>query len=268
MRKIIKTTLSLVFIYIAFNAALFLNQRNLIYRPDPSSLNDPIQGAQLIETKTADGLALNAWFVPALQKDAPILLLFHGNAGNIRHRIHKILPFNHDGYNILLAEYRGYASNPGKPTEQGLYNDAESYYAWLNDNGYVENDIILYGESLGTGVAVEMATRYPPKALILEVPFTKLSAPAQNMYPFTPFIDVLMHDKFYSIDKIAAISAPKLFLIAAKDEVLGAQTGLDLFERANAPKTLKVFNDAKHNTIGNFSPYTDIAQFLAPINKK
>ena len=246
---------------------LFFQQRSFIYHPDQSLPDKDALGISHfvndVQILTQDRLTLRGWFIPPSSTDKPVILFFHGNAGNISHRLSKIIPYTKAGYGILLAEYRGYGGNPSSPTEDGLYNDARAYYAWLGKRGYSGRDIVLYGESLGSGVAVQMAMEHSPRALILETPYAKLSDPAQRRYFFIPFIEILMHDTFRSIDKIGNIQAPKLFMIAERDEVLGPDTGLNLYEAAMTPKTLKVFQNAGHNEIYNHGATETVLDFLS-----
>ncbi|MEZ5815091.1 MAG: alpha/beta hydrolase [Alphaproteobacteria bacterium] len=246
---------------------LFFKQRAFIYFPDknmPDKAAVNAEGvAQDISVTTDDGLKLSAWFIPPGTPDKPVILFFHGNAGNISHRLFKVSDYTNAGYGVLMAEYRGYGGNASMPTEDGLYRDGRAYFAWLHERGYQSGDIIIYGESLGTGVAVQMASEYDVRALILEAPYARLSDPARRTYFFIPFIDALMHDKYHSVDKIGAIDAPKFFMIAGQDEVLGAQTGLALYEAAQIPKTLSVFKDAQHNTIYDYGAGAAVLAFLS-----
>jgi fermentation-respiration switch protein FrsA (DUF1100 family) len=244
---------------------LYMQQRHMIYPADTSPVVLPSLEDVSVTTAgviTEDVTKINGWFLMPKTKTQDIVVLFHGNAGNISHRLGKALDFVNSGYGVLLVEYRGYGGNPGEPSEAGLYRDAHAYLKWLRAQGYEPEDMIFYGESLGSGVAVEMALHYPPKALILETPYSNFSAIAKKHYGYIPFIDALLIDKFDSVSKIDQIDTPKLFLIAGKDEVLGAQTGLELYEKASEPKTLKVFDQAGHNNLHKFEPFAAISQFL------
>jgi len=258
-------------LYFALIAVLYIQQRSFIYFPDKTKPQIDFS-FQIKPTQTSiltkDGLPLEGWFFPPTAPQAKIILFFHGNGGNISHRLYKVAPYLAQNYGILLAEYRGYGGNAGVPTEEGLYEDARAYYAWLLQKGYKPEDIIFYGESLGTGVAVQLATEQKPAALILETPYAKLSEPAQKTYFFIPFIELLMHDKYASIDKISDIPSPKLFLLAKQDEVVGFQTGLDLYEKTAPQKTLKIFESANHNTLYQYGAEKTVIEFLSTLSKK
>jgi len=255
------------FVYFGLIAILYMKQRDFIYFPDQNTPNKASVNAedvvQDIFVTTDDGLKLMGWFIEPSVPSKPVILFFHGNAGDISHRLFKVSQYTNAGYGVLMAEYRGYGGNPSSPTEGGLYKDGRAYFSWLHEAGYKNQDIILYGESLGTGVAVQMASEHAVKAVILEAPYSRLSDPARRTYFFIPFIDMLMHDKYYSIDKIGAIQAPKLFMIAGKDEVLGPQTGLNLYEAAPAPKVLEIFSEAKHNAIYHYDASDVVLAFLS-----
>lgn len=259
---------TVVFVYCGLVAFLYIKQRDFIYFPDKSP---PLKAAvnakdavKDITVTTSDGLALKAWFVEP-SRNMPVIVFFHGNAGNISHRLYKVSDYANAGYGVLMAEYRGYGGNSSAPTEEGLYADGRAYFSWLNDKGYKDDDIILYGESLGTGVAVQMAKEHNIKALVLEAPYARLSDPAKKTYFFIPFVDMLMHDKYHSIDKISSVKAPKFFMVAGRDEVVGPQTGLNLFEVASKPKKLHIFERAGHNTIYQFGAASKVLIFLSTL---
>ena len=260
--------LSAFVIYCGIVVTIFLSQRSLIYVPDKSFAEIPSIKDAAITTAaitTQDLNKLNGWFITSGKRPAQVILLFHGNGGNISHRLDKALNYVRAGYGVLLAEYRGYGGNLGEPSETGLYRDARAYMKWLSASGYEPKDIILYGESLGTGVAVQIASETPPKALILETPYALLYEPAQKRYPFIPFIHLLMMDHYDSYAKIDKIKAPKLFLIAENDKVLGPETGLKLYKKAPQPKTLTVFKDGGHNNLGDFGAPQTVLAFLGTL---
>jgi fermentation-respiration switch protein FrsA (DUF1100 family) len=267
LRPIRRWLFKILFIYIAFIVVLYVQQRSLIYLPNqnppaPEILSESGLTAQDVNVTTADGLLLHAWFFPPRTERQKVILLFHGNAGNFSHRIDKARPYIEDGHGLLLATYRGYGGNPGSPTEAGLYLDAAAQYNWLIANGFKPDRIVIYGESLGTGVAVEIAQKTPHAGLILETPYANLAEPAQRRYFFIPFIDLLLKDQFRSDEKIGKVLSPKLFLIAGQDETLGPETGLKLYELAPEPKTLKIFQESGHNTLSNDGASQVVLNFI------
>ena len=246
--------------YAGLLALIFVMQGRLLFMPDTKSYTQEQVGALGyldITTTTADGLTLHGWYA-APQGDKPTIILFHGNASTWQWRAPDFRPLVADGYGVLLAGYRGYGGNPGMPSEKGLYEDAE---AWLKIPQ--SRKIVLYGESLGTGVAVEMATRHPGiSGLILEVPYSSIAEVASFHYPFVLFIDVLLKNKFNSLEKIDRVKTPKLFLLAGEDRVIPQRFGLRLFEKAAEPKKLNIYPAAGHADIRHIGGIDDVKAFL------
>ncbi len=254
-------------------AMLFGQQRMLLYFTDAATpARDyferfDVLGFERISVPTKDGLSLNAFFkAPAVGKG--IIIMFHGNASHPAYNLSKFDGLLSEGYGALLASYRGYADNPGHPTEQYLFSDAQSYLDWLNTRTeYAKSPRIYYGESLGSGVAVDLATRTPPAALILEAPFLSALDAAKRFYPYVPFMNILMLDQYRSDLKIKDIHVPVLFLLAWKDEVVGFDGGKKLSDMANEPKRVEVFPYAYHNSIYDFDAALRVSDFLKEVLK-
>ncbi|MBX2833414.1 MAG: alpha/beta hydrolase [Micavibrio sp.] len=265
--ELLSFVLLMFVLYCAGVGALYLGQRFLIYHPDRNTPTPP-ENAQITSVVTHDNVWINGWWFKPRYKRNPAILFLHGNAGNIEHRQHKIKAFLKAGYGVLLAEYRGYGGNDGYTNinEKSLYMDGEAYLRWLQD--YKVKDIIIYGESIGSGVAVELASKYKVKALILETPFASLADAARHHYKFIPFLDFFMKDKYDNISKIGNVDAPKLFLIAGRDEVVGWPTSVKLAKAAPDPKAIKVYKNSGHNTIYQTGVETDILAFLASIGSQ
>ncbi len=249
-------------------AMLFSQQRSLLYFPNAMPVRDAIEklaSFEKIAVSTGDGLVLQAYF-KAPQSGKGIILLFHGNASHPAYAREKMDGLVNQGYGVLLATYRGYAGNPGRPSEKMIFSDARSYLNWLNARTeYAKNPRIYYGESLGTGVVVDLASEEPPAALILEAPFLSALDAAKIHYPFVPFIETLMLDQYRNDLKIEKIHVPILFLLAWKDEVVGFAGGQRLAELANEPKRVEVFPYAYHNDIYNYDAADRVAKFLKEI---
>jgi len=253
-----------VIVYALFCGIMFLIQRDMIYHGVP--IDKPLpNNVEIISVQTKDGLALEGWYIESNQPDKPVIVHFHGNVGNVEWRFDKIMHFVEAGYNVLLAGYRSYGGNLGRPSEQGLYHDARAYLDWLiEDKAYSENDIILYGESLGSGVATQMATEYNERALILEAPYTSLPDAARQTYFFLP-VDLLMKDQFRNIDKITLIGSPLLVMHGDKDMVIAVGQGLKLYEAALEPKTLWREPEADHNNLYDYDAPLRVLEFLNAI---
>jgi len=204
--------------------------------------------------RTKDGLEINAWFIPA--KGSPsqkyTLLFSHGNGGNISHRISKIVILNQLDLNIFIYDYRGYGKSEGRPSEKGFYLDTQAAYDYLiKDKGINADSIIVYGESLGGAVAVDLASRERLKALILEGVFSRTKDMAREIYPFLP--SIFIHNKFDSLGKIKNIKIPKLFIHSSIDEIVPIHLSRRLYDAALQPKSFTTV-EGGHNTICMDSP--------------
>ena len=204
--------IALVFFYILLLIVVFFFQRNLLYHPSVDNhLKDQteIEPAEIKKVKitTKDKIDLIGWFYNKDIEKFKTILFLHGNAGSLGNRTYKLNHFKDLNVNFLIIAWRGFSGNKGKPNEMGLYEDAESAIRWLNANGIKEKNIILYGESLGTGVAIEVAQNKNYAGIILESPFTSMVNMGKKYYPFFP-VSFLLKDKFESYRKIQKISVP------------------------------------------------------------
>lgn len=185
----------------------------------------------------ADGVKLHGWWIPGVAS-APAILLAHGNAGNVSHRLEKAKILHGLGASVLLFDYRGYGLSEGRPTEAGLYRDAEAAHRYLRETrGVPSQDVVLYGESLGCGVAVELALRHAPRSLILESAFTSVEDMARLVFPALP-VRWMVSDRFDNLAKIPRLRAPLLVLHSPDDEIVPFEMGRRLFAAAPEPKAL------------------------------
>ena len=237
MKYVYLLTLSLLAAYILVLIYMYINQRNLLYHPtDNNYLEDKIEfNYEEIWIKTEKDIKLKSWLIKKDLKKYKTLIFFHGNAGNLLNRVHKLNELNKLDINILIISWRGFSGNLGKPTEKNLYNDAKLSVKWLNGLGISNDKIILYGESLGTGVAVELAQNNIYNSVILESPFTSMAKAAKIYYPYLP-INLLLKDRYDSIDKISKITKPVLIMHGMKDNIVPYEMGVKLFQKANQPK--------------------------------
>lgn len=263
MEIFIKITL----FYILLIVVLFIAQRTLIYFPDKSK-PAPVQGVDIVTVVTKDGQSLEAWYIPPAASDKPVIVLFHGNAGHYGHRIYKAQTYLSAGYGMLLAEYRGYGGNQGTISEQGFYHDGRAYIDWLLEIRNIDvGNIILYGESIGSGVAVQMAMEYDVKGVVLEVPFSSLIDIAGPQYPYIP-VKYLLRDRYMNIEKIEKIDAPLLILHGREDQTIPFDSALKLFEAAKEPKKFVDFPQGNHNNLYDFGASQHVLNFLAGIDEK
>ena len=267
-RRVISLFATIVAVYAGLVGVLYVSQRNLMYHPSDYAAAPAASGApemRLAHHETADGLRLTSWYAPA-RAGMATLLYVHGNAGTVADRVFKVRPYLDRGYGVMLVGYRGYGGNPGAPSEQGLYRDGASAMAFLAAQGVAAGRVVLYGESLGTGVAVELAhraaTQSPVAALVLEEPFTTMGDAAQSHYPFVP-AKWLVKDKFDSASKIAAVRAPLYVFHGDRDRVVPQKLGKTLFAAASEPKTGAWIAGAGHNDLYDYGAAAGILRFLA-----
>ena len=175
------------------------------------------------------------WFYNKNLDKFKTILFFHGNAGSLENRTYKLNHLKDLNVNFLIIAWRGFSGNEGKPKEMGLYEDADSAIKWLKMKGINEKDIILYGESLGTGVAVEIAQNKSYAGVILESPFTSMVNMGKKHYPFFP-VRFLLKDKFESYKKITNVSVPILIMHGKDDKIVPYDMGKKMYELANEPK--------------------------------
>jgi uncharacterized protein len=251
-------------IYLAILGYLWAAQRSFVFRPGlgPLNLTDSLVASHMHEVAVAspDGLALTAWYAPA-KPGRRTIAYFHGNAGTLGDRHERVLAYLQHGFGVLLVGYRGYGGNPGFPTELGLYDDARGHLDWLARQGVRDEALVLYGESLGAAVAIQMATERKAAALALEAPFASILHSARARYPLFAF-DWLLKDKFASIDKIDQINMPLFIIHGARDGVTPLRFGQMLYERAGQPKSSVWLPDAGHNDLMQFGMAELVTTFL------
>jgi len=204
-------------LYCLLAAGLFFAQRSLIY-PAPKGAGPDVAGFERIGYQTEDGLILTGGY-RAGELGKPVLLFFHGNATTWQGGAEALLPLAADGYGVFAAEYRGYADNPGSPNETGLYHDGRAAIAWLESNEIGASDIVLVGNSLGSGVAVQMATEMDAAGLALISPYSSMTELVGEKVRWLP-IGLLLRDHFASREKIGALNMPVLILHGERDRVI------------------------------------------------
>ncbi len=240
-------------LYLALALFMFGCQRSFLYFPDRSQpdIGDAgVAGLTEVRLESEPGLELTHWYRPPAAADGPVVVVLHGNAGHIGHRVPKYRPLLEAGIGLFLAEYRGYGGNPGKPDETGLTADARAVMAYLAGQGIAGDQLILYGESLGGGPAVKMALEYDVAGLVLESPFTSVGDVAQAHYWYLP-ARWLVLDKWDNAGRIAGLEAPLLILHGERDRVVPVRFGRELFELAPEPKRAFFVPGGDHNGLFN-----------------
>ena len=228
--------LTFIIIYFLILVATYVFQRNLLYHPKENNYSGDQLNVSIekIIIKTEDNIELISWYHNKNNNYKTILFL-HGNAGSLENRIHKINHFKDMNINFLLLAWRGFNGNKGSPTEKGLYEDARSAIKWLNSKGVKEDHIIIYGESLGTAIATEIAQHKNFAGVILESPFTSMIDAGKNVYPYLP-VRLLLKDKYESDKKIKNINSPILIMHGKVDNIVPFDMGKKMHELANEPK--------------------------------
>jgi len=226
-----------VLIYLIITLILYNSQRSLLYHPTENNYSGDKLTVSIdkIKIKNEDNIELLAWYHEKDIENYKTILFLHGNAGSLENRIHKINHFNDMDVNFLIISWRGFSGNKGQPTEEGLYKDAKSGVNWLKNKGIRKENIIIYGESLGTGVATEIAQNNKFAGVILESPFTSMVAAGKSKYPIFP-IKLLLKDKYESDKKIQNIKSPILIMHGEDDKIVPFWMGKKLYELANQPK--------------------------------
>lgn len=240
MPLVLRIAILLIAAYALVCGLVWLFQTRLIYYPGPSPSATPADSGLEhldLELTTSDGERLHAWLLPGPRSPRTVLVC-HGNAGSIEHRIQLARVFHDLGWSVLLFDYRGYGKSSGSPSEDGTYQDGEAAWKYLAESrGLSPQQIVLYGESLGVGVAVELARRHPPAALIAESGFTSLPDMAAEFYPFLP-ARLLARVRYDNLAKIAELRRPLLILHSPADDLVPFSHAERLFASAREPKRL------------------------------
>ncbi len=231
-----------------------LLDKQLVFFPDREVMSTPGDAGLVYEDvtiTTSDGVRLHGWFVPG--NGNRVIIWFHGNAGNIGHRVENLVLMREQlRVSVFVFDYRGYGNSEGAPSEQGLYLDAEAALEYTRNRTGLEPEegIVYFGRSLGAAVAVELATRYPPRALVLESPFTSIQDMAQKTHPVVSRLvplSFIVQSRFDALAKIRQVHKPVMVLHGDQDDLIPIDMGRALFEAANEPKAFYSIRGAGHN---------------------
>jgi uncharacterized protein len=260
VRNVFQFCCSMVVGYLLLLGLLTIFQNFLIFHPD-NKISDPknaeIPGLSIVQLHTDDYLSLRAWYLPA-SEGKPTIIYFHGNAGGLENRISRMQTFHMMGFGMLFVEYRGYGGNPGRPSETGLIQDAKAGMDFLQAQHVPLQHIVVYGESLGTGIATQMAASYPVGGLVLEAPYTSLVDVAAYHYPWIP-MHWLMRTRLDLLKSLASVHAPIFIMRGMQDTIVPPWMGQAVFDAASSPKRLCTapfaghqdmwFTNCRHDTI-------------------
>jgi uncharacterized protein len=263
MTALIAILAVLLFVYVGLAAMLYFTQRSMMYFPETIHTSPAQAGlpeAEEISLTAADGVHIVGWHV-APHDGQPVILYLHGNGGALRYRVERFHRLIKEGVGLVAIEYRGFGGSEGSPSEAGLFADAEAAYAFAAGR-YRPDQLVLWGESLGTGLAVYLAAEKPVGRVILEAPFTSTAAVAAQRYWFMP-VRLLMKDQFRSDERIANVTAPVLILHGLNDRVVPYAMGEQMFDLAKGNKHIVRFIDGSHEDLDQFGALHAVGRFLA-----
>lgn len=249
--------------YLGIAAYMGLNQRSFIFRADPVApvlANARLERASETSLKVSDGIVLKGWQFTPETADAPVFVYFHGNAGTLMRRAERFRLMTEGGAGLIAFHYRGYGGSGGEPGEAALLDDARQIVAEARRR-FPGRKLVLFGESLGSGVATQLAVGTEAAALILDSPFMSVLDRASATYPWLP-VRFLLNHPFRSDLAIGAVRMPVLILHGERDRVVPFGDGQRLFERANAPKRFQRYPEAGHVEAFRFGAMENIRRFL------
>lgn len=236
MTRIVSVLMCVAVVYLAICGAFYVRQARLVYFPSRLARVTPADvglAYDEVALRTDDGVRLSAWAVPG---GSPWIIYCHGNGGNMHDRLHTLQALHGLGASVLMFDYRGYGRSEGEPSEEGLYRDAEAALRWLTETRRVPaGDIVMWGESLGGGVATWLADRHPPRALVLQSTFTSLPDVGAPLYWWLPVRLLCLH-VYPSIERIGRLRCPVLHTHAPDDELIPYAVGRRLYEAGNGHK--------------------------------
>lgn len=262
-------TLVLVASYLVVVTAMYLGQRRLLYMPDPTRTRPAAVGLPTMRERildTPDGEHLVTWYARA-KPGQPTLLFYHGQGGAIADLNELLAKYLARGRGVLIMAYRGYSGSTGRPSEAANVADAKLAYRTLAQDGVAPGDIILYGESLGTGIALQVARDNPVGGVILDSPYTSVADRAAELYPWIP-VHWLLLDRYESSRHIRDVHAPLLFIHGEADVVVPVEMGRRLFAIANNPKEIVTLPGAGHNNHDLYGSFTAINDWIDRLRAK
>ena len=259
MKRFVPLLMAMAAIVVLPIVALASCQNSLIYHPHAEEVAPNFPAVEAVRIETEDGESLVAWYLRP-QAEQPVFLFFDGNGGRPHIWGGRWRRIAESGAGFLAVYYRGYSGSTGRPSERGLHLDARAGYDWLIEHGYQPRDIVIHGFSLGSGVAVRLASERPARALVLEAPFTGVDDVAAAH--FTPLSALLIRDRFRTRDWISDVRMPVLIVHGDADTVIPFAQGERLYALANDPKQFVRMAGSDHATLVRDGIYPHIAMFL------
>jgi fermentation-respiration switch protein FrsA (DUF1100 family) len=261
---LVKLLLALASAYAVLAVAAFIAQRKLMYFPDPERVppaSFALTGVEERVLTAPDGARLVAWYGRA-KPGRPTILYFHGNAGNLGNRSERFRKYLARGLGVYMLSYRGYNGSTGSPTERDNVADATLAYEALRSEGVRVEDIVLYGESLGSGVAVQLAAAKPVGGVILDAPYTSIVDVAAKAYPYFP-VRWFMFDRYETLRHLPQVHAPLLVIHGEEDGIIPVAMGRDVYAAANAPKEIATFPGAGHSDHHLYGSTEEVFRWIA-----
>ena len=264
MLAIAKTVLTTLLIaFLGVHAYFYLGQRQLMYFPSRERVlpqDAGLTGVDEIALRNGSGEVLRSWFGEA-RADRPTVLFFHGNGGAVNHRAHRFRGLMADGLGVFMLGYPGYGGSDGRPSEEAFLDAARLAYRYLREQGLGPDDIVIYGESIGSSVAVQLAAAVGAKGLVLEAPMSSAIDVAREHYPWL-LAAFLMKDSYRSIEHIERIDMPVLVIHGEEDRIIPIDLGQRLFDKAPEPKTFVRIPGAGHNDLHLYATDAIAAEFI------
>ncbi|MPZ36967.1 MAG: alpha/beta fold hydrolase [Rhizobiales bacterium] len=250
--------------YIALMALMYVAQRGLMYFPETFRTLPADAGltqAEEVVLDAAGGARVIVWHIPPRDGGRPVWLYFHGNGGALRYRVDRFRELTAQGEGLVALSYRGYAGSTGRPSEAGLIDDARAAYDFAVKR-YGAERTVLWGESLGSGVAIALASERPVARVVLEAPFLSAVDIAAGVYPFLP-VRLLMKDQFRSDLRVAKVKAPVLIMHGDLDEIVPIASGENLYKVITSPKRFVRIAGGQHEDLGSFGAVATARAFVA-----
>lgn len=259
-----------VVLYVAFCAAVYYFPQYFFYGPSakPSNIDNARANgfnADVVRYFAEDGTEEMAWYVKPSSKKQ-VIVFFHGNSYNVEKFYHKLVPFIQAGYGVLMPEYRGFGGVKGKITQKNLEEDALAAVRWLHNQGYKNADIVVYGMSLGSHMAINSVYQFQKNgnfaALVLEVPFNSLEETVRAIVPIPFPLKLIVRDKYENRYMLSRIQTPVIITGGSDDSLVPVKLAEDLYTYANEPRKIIVYQGGEHNTLYSFRNYADILNWL------
>lgn len=256
-------------IYLGVIVYIFVKQRTLLYHPEHEIVGleqFDMPNTEEIFLTTKDGVKIQTWYRKP-DEGKEMVIFYHGNSGHIPQRIDKLKELKEMGYGFIIPAWRGFGKSEGSPTEEGIYNDARATIDFIKKEGYDLKNVIVVGESLGSGIATKMATENEFKGLFLITPYTTIADRAAEIYFYIP-VKSLLKDNFDNINNISHVKEPVFIIHGDNDNIIPHAHSLKIIEKANEPKKLIIYPGVNHTSYDSRTVFTEMKKFFASVEKK